>query len=61
MDIEKFTDKARESIGEAQSFGGTLRVKVTMAGDKIAKIDILSHSDTAGGVRECGRRRGQKR
>ena len=27
---------------------GTLKVKVTMDGDKIAKIDILSHGDTAG-------------
>ena len=25
-----------------------MKVKVTMDGDKIAKIDILSHSDTAG-------------
>lgn len=37
-----------EYIGEAESFGGTVRVKVTMDGDKISKIDVLSHSDTAG-------------
>ena len=45
---EEETLAPNEYIGEAQSFGGTLRVKVTMDGDKIAKIDILSHSDTAG-------------
>lgn len=39
---------ANEYIGEAESFGGTVRVKVTMDGDKISKIDVLSHSDTAG-------------
>ena len=38
-----------EYIGEAESeIGGTVRVKVTMDGDKIAKIDVLSHSETAG-------------
>lgn len=37
-----------EYIGEAQSFGGTVRVKVTMDGDMIANINVLSHSDTAG-------------
>lgn len=45
---EEETLAPNEYIGEAESFGGTLRVKVTMDGDKIAKIDILSHSDTAG-------------
>ncbi len=29
-------------------FGGPVRVKVTMNGDRIAKIDVLSHSETAG-------------
>ena len=37
-----------EYIGVAQGFGGEIKVKVTMAGDKISKIDVLSHSDTAG-------------
>jgi uncharacterized protein with FMN-binding domain len=37
-----------EYIGEAEGFGGTVKVKVTMDGDKIAKIDVLSHSETAG-------------
>ena len=37
-----------EFIGEADSFGGPVKVKVTMDGDKIAKIEVLSHSDTPG-------------
>lgn len=39
---------ANEYIGEAEGFGGPVKVKVTMDGDKIAKIDVLSHSDTPG-------------
>jgi len=31
-----------EYIGEAEGFGGPVKVKVTMDGDKIAKIDVLS-------------------
>ena len=37
-----------EYIGEADGFGGPVKVKVTMDGDKIAKIDVLSHGETAG-------------
>ena len=37
-----------EYIGEGNGFGGPVKVKVTMDGDKIAKIDVLSHSETAG-------------
>lgn len=37
-----------EYIGEALGFGGPVKVKVTMNGDQIAKIDVLSHSETAG-------------
>lgn len=39
---------ANEYIGEANGFGGPIKVKVTMNGDQIAKIDVLSHSDTPG-------------
>ncbi len=39
---------ANEYIGEAEGFGGPVKVKVTMDGDKIAKIDVLSHGDTPG-------------
>ena len=28
--------------------GGEIKVKVTMDGDKIAKIEVLSHNETAG-------------
>lgn len=38
-----------EYIGTAESaIGGEVKVKVTMDGDKIAKIDVLSHNETAG-------------
>lgn len=37
-----------EYIGTADGFGGEVKVKVTMNGDKIEKIDVLSHSETAG-------------
>ena len=39
---------ANEYIGEADGFGSPIKVKVTMDGDKIAKIDVLSHGDTPG-------------
>ncbi len=38
-----------EYIGTAVSeIGGEVKVKVTMDGDKIVKIDVLSHNETAG-------------
>lgn len=37
-----------EYIGEAQGMNGTVKVKVTMDGDKISKIEVLSHSETDG-------------
>ena len=37
-----------EYIGEADGFGGPIKVKVTMDGDKISMIDVLSHNETAG-------------
>lgn len=37
-----------EYIGEGQGFGGPIKVKVTMDGDKIANIEVLSHSESAG-------------
>ena len=37
-----------EYIGEGEGFGGTIRVKVTMDGDQISKIEVLSHGETAG-------------
>ena len=37
-----------EYIGSAEGMGGTLTVKVTMDGDKIAKVEIVSHSESEG-------------
>ncbi len=37
-----------EYIGEAEGYGGPVKVKVTMDGDKIANIEILEHAETAG-------------
>jgi uncharacterized protein with FMN-binding domain len=43
------TTADNEFIGEATSeIGGPIKVKVTMDGDKIAKIEVLSHNETAG-------------
>ena len=40
---------ANEYIGTGVSeIGGEVKVKVTMDGDKIAKIEVLSHNETAG-------------
>ena len=39
---------ANEYIGEANGFGGPVKVKVTMDGNKIANIEVLSHTETAG-------------
>ncbi len=40
---------ANEYIGVGVSeIGGEVKVKVTMDGDKIAKIEVLSHNETAG-------------
>jgi uncharacterized protein with FMN-binding domain len=37
-----------EFIGYGEGKNGTIKVKVTMDGDKIAKIEVLSHNETAG-------------
>ncbi len=37
-----------EYIGEAEGYGGPVKVKVTMDGNKISKIDVLSHNETPG-------------
>ncbi|MBR5231341.1 MAG: FMN-binding protein [Clostridia bacterium] len=39
---------ANEYIGEGQGYGGKVKVKVTMDGDKIKNIEVLEHSETAG-------------
>ncbi len=48
-ETEEETTADNEFIGEATSeIGGPIKVKVTMDGDKIAKIEVLSHNETAG-------------
>ncbi len=48
-ETEEKTTADNEFIGEATSeIGGPIKVKVTMDGDKIAKIKVLSHNETAG-------------
>ena len=37
---------ANEYIGVGKGFGGEIKVKVTMDGDKIAKIEVLSQNET---------------
>ncbi len=39
---------ANEYIGVAKGFGGDIKVKVTMDGEKIAKIEVLEQAETAG-------------
>ena len=39
---------ANEYIGVGKGFGGDIKVKVTMDGGKIAKIEVLEHGETAG-------------
>ena len=39
---------ANEYIGVGKGFGGEIKVKVTMDGKNIAKIEVLSHGETAG-------------
>ncbi len=45
---EPVTLAENEFLGEAEGYGGTIKVKVTMDGDNISKIEILEHSETAG-------------
>ena len=39
---------ANEYIGVGKGFGGEIKVKVTMDGANIAKIEVLEHGETAG-------------
>lgn len=39
---------ANEYIGVGKGFGGDIKVKVTMDGKNIAKIEVLEHAETAG-------------
>lgn len=53
--VEEEAPAAEEALAENEyigvgtsEIGGEIKVKVTMDGDKIAKIDVLSHKETAG-------------
>lgn len=42
------TASADERTGEAQGYGGTLKVRVTVDGEKISKVEVTQHSETQG-------------
>ena len=42
------TATAEQHMGEAQGYGGTLRVAVTMNGTDITSVTVVSHSETEG-------------
>ncbi|MBE5809370.1 MAG: FMN-binding protein [Clostridiales bacterium] len=46
--VEEPALAANEYIGVGKGFGGDIKVKVTMDGNKIAKIEVLEHAETAG-------------
>ena len=53
--MEEAPAEEEETLGENEyigvgtsEIGGEIKVKVTMDGDKIAKIEVLSHNETAG-------------
>ena len=39
---------AEDLMGEAEGYGGTLKVAVTMDGEKITRVAVTSHSETEG-------------
>ena len=53
--MEEAPAEEEETLGESEyigvgpsEIGGEIKVKVTMDGDRIAKIEVLSHNETAG-------------
>lgn len=47
-DVEAPALAANEYIGVGKGFGGDIKVKVTMDGNNISKIEVLEHAETAG-------------
>ncbi len=39
---------ADERVGEAQGYGGTLKVRVAVDGDKLTRVEVTSHHETQG-------------
>lgn len=46
--VEQPALAANEYIGVGKGFGGDIKVKVTVDGDKIVKIEVLEHNETPG-------------
>ncbi len=42
------TARAEQHTGEAEGYGGTLKVRVTMNGEDITKVEVIEHSETPG-------------
>ncbi len=42
------TAQAEQHTGEAQGYGGTLKVRVTMNGTDVTKVEVTEHSETPG-------------
>lgn len=43
---EEIVLKENEYLGEGRGIGGAVKVKVTMDGDKISSIEVVSHDET---------------
>lgn len=42
------TARAEQHTGEAEGYGGLLKVRVTMNGEDITKVEVIEHSETPG-------------
>ena len=42
------TARAEQHTGEAEGYGGTLKVRVTMNGKDVTKVEVTEHSETPG-------------
>lgn len=39
---------AEERVGEGQGYGGPVKVRITMEGDRLSGVEVLQHSETQG-------------
>ena len=42
------TARAEQHTGEAEGYGGLLKVRVTMNGEDVTKVEVIEHSETPG-------------
>ena len=42
------TARAEQHTGEAEGYGGPLKVRVTMNGEDVTKVEVIEHSETPG-------------